>query len=224
MFFDPLYCVFALPGLLLALWAQAQVKGAYARYTQVRNTRGITGLQAAEYLMARHGLNLNVEGTPGHLTDHYDPRSKTIRLSQGVATQPSIASVAIVAHELGHAMQDKTGYAPLKLRGALVPAVQLSPMISYALFLLGIAFQMPSLINLGILVFGISVLFSLVTLPVEFDASRRALRMLEANQLLIGQEMEGAKKVLRAAALTYVAAAVQSLMTLLYLVTRSRKE
>lgn len=224
MFFDPLYCVFALPGLLLALWAQSQVRGAYARYTQVRNARGITGLQAAEYLMARQGLNLNIEGTPGQLTDHYDPRSKTMRLSQGVATQPSIASVAIVAHELGHAMQDKTGYAPLKLRGALVPAVQLSPMISYALFLLGIAFQMPSLINLGILVFGISVLFSLVTLPVEFDASRRALRMLEANQLLIGQEMEGAKKVLRAAALTYVAAAVQSLMTLLYLVTRSRKE
>lgn len=223
MVFDPLYCVFAFPALLLALWAQAQVRSAYARYTQVRNARGITGLQAAEYLMASQGLNLNVEGTPGQLTDHYDPRTKTMRLSQGVAMQPSIASVAIVAHELGHAMQDKTGYAPLKLRGALVPAVQLSPMVSYALFLLGILFQMPSLINLGILVFGISVLFSLVTLPVEFDASRRALRMLEANQLLTRQEMDGARKVLRAAALTYVAAAVQSLMTLLYLITRSRR-
>ncbi|MCS6842834.1 MAG: zinc metallopeptidase [Caldilineales bacterium] len=223
MFFDPLYCLFAIPGLLLALWAQAQVKGAYARYTQVRNARGVTGLQAAEYLMARQGLSLNVEGTPGQLTDHYDPRSKTIRLSQGVAMQPSVASVAIVAHELGHAMQDKTGYMPLKLRGALVPAVQLSPMVSYALFMLGLLFQMPNLVNLGILVFGFSVLFSLVTLPVEFDASRRALRMLQDNQLLTGQEMEGARKVLRAAALTYVAAAVQSLMTLLYLLSRARR-
>ncbi len=222
-YFDPLYCVFAIPGLLLALWAQIQVKSAYAKYTQVRNARGLTGLQAAQYLMSNLGLTLNVEGTPGQLSDHYDPRSKTLRLSQGVAQQPSVASVAIVAHELGHAMQDKTGYGPLKLRGAIVPAVQLSPFVSYALFLAGMIFSSPALFNLGILVFGISVFFSLVTLPVEFNASKRGLQMLEANQLLMGEEMSGAKAVLRAAALTYVAAAVQSIMTLLYYLSLSSR-
>lgn len=222
-YFDPIFCLFALPGLLLAIWAQIQVKSAYAKYTQVRNSRGLTGLQAAQSLMSTLGLTLNVEGTPGQLTDHYDPRSKTLRLSQGVAQQPSVASVAIVAHELGHAMQDKTGYAPLKLRGAIVPAVQLSPIVSYVLFLLGFLFGATNLINLGILVFSISVIFALITLPVEFNASRRGLQMLEANQLLIGDEMNGARAVLRAAALTYVAAAVQSVMTLLYYISRSRR-
>jgi hypothetical protein len=222
-YFDPLFCLFAIPGLLLAVWAQIQVKGAYAKYTQVRNGRGLTGLQAAQYLMSNLGLNLNVEGTPGQLSDHYDPRSKTLRLSQGVAQQPSVASVAIVAHELGHAMQDKTGYAPLKLRGAIVPAVQLSPMVSYVLFLAGFLLQAPSLVNLGIIVFSISVVFSLITLPVEFNASKRGLQMLEANQILVGDEMNGARAVLRAAALTYVAAAVQSVMTLLYYISRARR-
>lgn len=222
-YFDPLFCLFAVPGLLLALWAQIQVKSAYSKYTRVPNSRGLTGLQAAQSLMSTLGLNLNVEGTRGQLTDHYDPRNKTLRLSQGVAQQSSVASVAIVAHELGHAMQDKTGYAPLKLRGAIVPAVQLSPIVSYVLFLLGFLFQSTSLFNLGILVFSISVFFSLITLPVEFNASRRAMQMLEANQLLIGDEMNGARAVLRAAALTYVAAAVQSMMTLLYYLSRSRR-
>lgn len=222
-YFDPLFCLFAVPGLLLAIWAQIQVKGAYAKYTQVRNSRGLTGQQAAQYLMSNLGLTLNIEGTPGQLTDHYDPRSKTLRMSQGVAQQPSIASVAIVAHELGHAMQDKTGYVPLKLRGAIVPAVQLSPMVSYVLFLLGFLMQSPSLVNLGIIVFSISVVFSLITLPVEFNASKRGLQMIEANQILIGEEMNGARGVLRAAALTYVAAAVQSVMTLLYYISRSRR-
>lgn len=222
-YFDPVYCLFAIPGLLLALWAQTQVKGAYAKYTQVRNSRGMTGLQAAQELMNDLGLNLNVEGVPGQLSDHYDPRSKTLRLSQGVAQQPSVASVAIVAHELGHAMQDKTGYAPLKLRGAIVPAVQLSPMVSYFLFLIGFLLQMPALVNLAILVFAISVVFSLITLPVEFNASRRGLEMIQRYQLLDTQEMQGAQKVLRAAALTYVAAAVQSIMTLMYYISRSRR-
>lgn len=222
-YFDPLFCLFAIPGLLLALWAQIQVKAAYAKYTQVRNSRGLTGQQAAQYLMSNLGLTLNVEGTPGQLSDHYDPRSKTLRLSQGVAKESSVASVAIVAHELGHAMQDKTGYGPLKLRGAIVPAVQLSPMVSYGLFFIGFLLQAPALINLGIIVFSISVIFSLITLPVEFNASKRGLQMLEANQLLVGDEMNGARAVLRAAALTYVAAAVQSVMTLLYYISRSRR-
>ena len=212
-----------LSGFLLALWAQSQVKSAYAKYTKVRNSHGMTGLQAANVLMGGLGLSLNVEGTPGQLSDHYDPRSKTLRLSQGVAQQPSVASIAIVAHELGHAMQDKTGYAPLKLRGAIVPAVRLSPLVSYFLFIFGFAMQNPTLVNVGILVFSISVVFSLITLPVEFDASRRGLKMIQSYQLLDTQEMQGAQAVLRAAALTYVAAAVQSVMTLLFYISRSRR-
>jgi len=223
-YFDPLYFVIVLPGFLLALWAQAKVRGAYKKYTQIPNSRQLTGLAAAQQLIPALGLNnLNVEGTPGELSDHYDPRSKTLRLSQGVAREPSIASVAIVSHELGHAMQDATGYGPLKLRSAIVPAVQVSPMIAYALFMAGFIFSSPSLTNIGILFFGVTVLFSLITLPVEFDASRRGLKMLESNSLLTVNEMDGAKAVLRAAALTYVAAAVQALLTLLYLLSRSRR-
>jgi Zn-dependent membrane protease YugP len=222
-YFDPLYFLMLVPALLLALWAQSQVRSAYNKYTKVPNHRGVTGLQAAQQLIPALGLTLNIEGTPGELSDHYDPRHKTLRLSAGVAKQPSVASVAIVAHELGHAMQDKTGYMPLKLRGAIVPAVQLSPMIAYALFFAGFIFASTTLSNLGIIVFSLTVVFSLITLPVEFNASRRGLQMLESYQLLDSQEMGGARAVLRAAALTYVAAAVQSLLTLLYLVTRRRR-
>jgi Zn-dependent membrane protease YugP len=223
-YFDPLYFVMLIPAMLLALWAQAQVKSAYNKYTQVPNSRGITGLQAAQYLMSAQGLeNLNVEGTPGQLSDHYDPRSKTLRLSPAVAQQPSVASVAIVAHELGHALQDKTGYAPLKLRGAIVPAVRLSPMIAYGLFMVGFLFASSQLFNIGIVVFSLTVVFSLITLPVEFNASRRGLQMLESHTILDNTEMKGAQAVLRAAALTYVAAAVQSLVTLLYLLMRRRR-
>lgn len=220
MFFDPLFLLLAVPGFLLALWAQSQVKSAYAKYTRVPNARGITGLQAANTLMPGLGLALNVEGTPGELSDHYDPRSKTLRLSPAVAQQPSVASVAIVAHELGHAMQDKQGYAPLKLRGAIVPAVRISPMIAYVLFLAGALLSMPQLFNLGLIAFGLTVVFSLITLPVELNASKRGLQILESYQLLDGTEMTGARSVLRAASLTYVAAAVQALLTLLYYVMR----
>lgn len=219
-YFDPVFFLFAVPGLLLALWAQSRVRSAYGKYTKVANARGITGLQAAGTLMPALGLHLNVEGTPGQLSDHYDPRSKTLRLSKGVAEQPSVASVAIVAHELGHAMQDKTGYTPLKLRGAIVPAVQVSPIIAYILFFAGFLMSAPSLINLGIIAFSLTVVFALITLPVELNASKRGLQMLEQHQLLDTAEMSGARSVLQAAALTYVAAAVQALLTLLYYVTR----
>jgi len=183
----------------------------------------LTGLQAAQQLMPAMGLSLNVEGTPGELTDHYDPRSKTLRLSEGVARTPSVASVAIVAHELGHAMQDKQGYAPLKLRSAIVPAVQISPMIAYGLFVIGFLMASAALQNLGIIFFSLTVVFALITLPVELNASSRGLKMLQSYQLLDGTEMKGAQSVLRAAALTYVAAAVQALLTLLYFVTRTRR-
>lgn len=222
-YFDPLYLLMLVPALMLALFAQHRVRSAYSKYTKIPNHRGVTGLQAAQQLIPTLGLTINIEGTPGELSDHYDPRSNTLRLSAGVANQPSIASVAIVAHELGHAMQDRTGYVPLKLRGAIVPAVQLSPMIAYALFFAGFIFASTALFNLGIVVFSLTVVFSLITLPVEFNASRRGLGMLESNQLLDSQEMGGARAVLSAAALTYVAAAVQSLLTLLYLLMRRRR-
>ncbi len=144
MYFDPSYFIFVIPPLLLGLWAQMKVKGAYAKWTQVRNQRGLTGLDAANMIIPPEGLQVSIEGIPGQLTDHYDPRSKKLRLSQGVAQQPSVAALAIVAHELGHALQDSQGYAPLKLRGAIVPAVKVSSMGGAYPFLRGSAVQLPA--------------------------------------------------------------------------------
>lgn len=219
-YLDPMYFVLMAPALLLAFFAQMKVRSAYARYTRVANSRGMTGLQAARTILGPEGLHdVNVEGTPGELTDHYDPRSKTLRLSAGVAQQPSVASLAIVAHEIGHALQDHTGYAPLKLRGAIVPAVQLSSWVAPLLFFIGFLLGVTQLAWLGVIFFGASVVFALITLPVELDASRRALRLLQSYNLADGQELRGAKSVLDAAALTYIAALAQTLLTLLYYVT-----
>ncbi len=220
MVFDPMYLVFMAPALLLAFYAQFKVKRAYATYTRVANERGITGLQAARMILPGEGLSgVSVEGTPGQLTDHYDPRTKTLRLSAGVAQQPSVAALAIVAHEIGHALQDNQGYTPLKLRSAIVPAVQVSAWVAPILFLIGFLFNMLSLAWLGVAFFAASAIFALVTLPVEFNASRRALNLLQTYQLTDGRELQGAKAVLDAAALTYVAALAQTLATLLYYVT-----
>lgn len=219
-YFDPLYLVFMLPALALAFFAQMKVKGAYAKYTRVANSRRLTGLDAARIILGPEGLNgVQVEGTPGELTDHYDPRTKKLRLSAGVAQQPSVAALAIVAHEIGHALQDHQGYAPLKLRGAIVPAVTVSSWVAPLLFFIGFLLGLTQLAWLGVLFFGISVIFSLITLPVEFDASRRALRLLESYNLADGAELQGARSVLNAAALTYVAALAQTLLTLLYYVS-----
>lgn len=220
MYFDPLYFVLIAPALLLAFYAQMKVRSAYSKYTRVANTRGITGLQAARTILGPEGLHgVSIEGTPGELTDHYDPRSKTLRLSAGVAQQPSVAALAIVAHEIGHALQDHHGYAPLKLRGAIVPAVQLSSWVAPILFFIGLLLGITQLAWVGIIFFGASVVFALITLPVELDASRRALGLLQSYQLADGQELRGAKSVLDAAALTYIAALAQTLLTLLYYVT-----
>ena len=216
MYFDPTYFIFVIPPLLLGLWAQIKVKGAYAKWTQVRNQRGLTGLDAAKIIIPSEGLQVSVEGIPGQLTDHYDPRAKKLRLSQGVAQQPSVAALAIVAHELGHALQDSQGYAPLKLRGAIVPAVKVSSWVGPILFFLGLWFNLVQLAWLGVIFFGAGVVFSLITLPVEFNASKRALGLLQTYQLADGPELKGAKAVLDAAALTYVAALIQSLATMLY--------
>lgn len=220
MIFDPTYFLFLIPPLLLALWAQFKVKSAYAKYTQIPNARGLTGLDAARIILPAEGLtDVSIEGTPGKLTDHYDPRSNTLRLSQGVAQQPSVASLAVTVHEIGHALQDHHGYAPLKLRGALVPAVQVSGWVAPILFFAGLLLGMSGLAWLGIILFGAGALFALVTLPVEFDASKRGLKLLQTYQLADGRETQGAKAVLDAAALTYVAALAQTLATLLYYVT-----
>ncbi len=220
MYLDPTYFIFVLPALILAFWAQFKVKSAYAKWTQVPNGRGISGLQAAQAILGPEGLDdVQVRGTPGVLTDNYNPRDKTLNLSQGVAQQPSVASLAVVAHELGHALQDHQGYAPLKLRGAIVPAVQVSAWVAPALFFIGLLIGVTQLAWLGVIFFGASVAFALITLPVELDASRRALRLLETYQLADGSELQGARSVLNAAALTYVAALAQTLATMLYYVS-----
>lgn len=219
-YFDPMYLILMAPALLLAFFAQMKVRSAYATYTKVANARGLTGLDAARIILPNENLmGVQVEGTPGELTDHYDPRSKKLRLSAGVAQQPSVAALAIVAHEIGHALQDAHGYAPLKLRGAIVPAVQLSSWVAPILFIIGLLLGITQLAWVGVIFFGASVVFALITLPVELDASRRALRLLQTYQLADGQELRGAKSVLDAAALTYIAALAQTLLTLLYYVT-----
>ncbi|MDH7486992.1 MAG: zinc metallopeptidase [Anaerolineae bacterium] len=217
LYLNPTYFIFVLPALLLAFYAQMKVRAAYSRYTRKANLRGITGLQAAQTLLPATGLgHVSVEGIRGELTDHYDPRSKTLRLSQGVAHVPSVAALAIVAHEIGHAQQDAQGYVPLKLRSGLVPAVQLSAWVGPILFMIGLVLNMLELAWLGVIAFAAGAVFALITLPVEFNASRRGLQLLRTYQLADGREMQEVKSVLNAAALTYVAALAQTLGTLLY--------
>lgn len=217
LYLNPTYFIFVLPALLLAFYAQMKVRAAYSRYTRKSNLRGITGLQVAQTLLPATGLgHVNVEGVRGELTDHYDPRSKTLRLSQGVAHAPSVAALAIVAHEIGHAQQDAQGYVPLKLRSGLVPAVQLSAWVGPILFMIGLVLNMLELAWLGVIAFAAGAVFALITLPVEFNASRRGLQLLRTYQLADGREMQEVKSVLNAAALTYVAALAQTLGTLLY--------
>ena len=218
-FFDPTWLLFALPGLLLGLWAQARVRGAFNKYSKVRNARGLTGAQVARLLLDEQGLShVAIEETQGRLSDHYDPRSKILRLSPEVYRTNSIAAAGIAAHELGHALQDSKGYAPLRLRSAIVPATQFGTMLAPWLFIAGLLLNITPLAWFGVILFGIAVVFTLVTLPVERDASKRAKAMLTSSGILIGDEIQGANKVLDAAALTYVAAAVSSIGQFLYYV------
>jgi Zn-dependent membrane protease YugP len=224
-YFDPLYFILAIPGLLLTLWAQFRVNSTYNRFARVRNSRGITGVEAADILIRQVGLQgqVQVQGTPGKLSDHYDPRNRTLFLSQEVARTPSVAAVGITAHELGHALQHSQNYGPLNLRMAIVPVVNLGSWLGYIVFFLGFCLatqaQGPAVVMwLGVLLLSGTALFSLVTLPVEFDASNRAMKMLEASGLMQGQELQGARSVLSAAAWTYVAAAASTLLNLLYFV------
>ncbi len=220
MYFDPMYFLFVIPPLLLGLWAQFRVISTFAHYSKVYSGRGLTGAQAARMLLDAAGLQgVDVERVPGKLTDHYDPRGKVLRLSEGVFDAPSIAAVGVAAHEAGHALQDQTNYGPLKLRSAIVPAVRVGGMVGPILFFIGLLLQFTALAWVGILFFGATALFALVTLPVELNASSRAKQVLVTNGILTSEEVQGVDKVLDAAALTYVAAAIQSLATLLYYIS-----
>ncbi len=218
-FFDPLYLILALPGLLLGLWAQARVKGTFNKYSKVRTTRGATGAEIARYLLDQQGLqDVRIEESQGFLSDHYDPRTRVLRLSPDVYRQPSVAAAGVAAHEMGHAMQHAIGYTPLKIRSAIVPAVQFGSSLAPILFIIGFLLNFTSLAWLGVILFAAAVVFSLVTLPVEFDASKRAKTLLSGSGILSLQEAQGVGKVLNAAALTYVAAAVAAIGQLLYYV------
>ncbi|MBN1399835.1 MAG: zinc metallopeptidase [Anaerolineae bacterium] len=215
--FNPIYYLFALPALLLGFYAQYKVRSAYTRYGRVRNRANLGGVEAARRLLAINGLtNVGVERTPGQLSDHYDPRRKMLFLSDGVAGSPSVASLGIVAHEVGHAVQDHRDYLPLQLRAGLVPVVQLGSWLGPIIFILGMFLATPNLSLVGLLLFSGTLVFALVTLPVEFDASRRAVAMLTEGGLIGADEKKGVQAVLQAASLTYVAAAVQALSTILY--------
>jgi uncharacterized protein len=221
-FFDPLYLILALPPLLLGLWAQYRVQSTFAKYSRVRTSTGIDGAHAARRILDINSLqNVGVERVAGSLSDHYDPGHKVLRLSQDVYATPSIAAVGVAAHESGHALQDKLSYGPLRLRSAMVPTVQFGSWLGPIIFLIGF-FMSGTLGNtiaiVGILMFGVIALFALVTLPVELDASKRAKQQLASAGILSPQEIQGVDKVLDAAALTYVAAAVQAVMTMLYYV------
>jgi len=220
-YFSPLYWIFALPALLYGMYAQYKVNAAYSKYSRVRNARNVTGLDAAQRLLAVAGLgHVRVGQTSGQLTDHYDPRSKQLALSQGVADVPSVAALGVVAHEVGHAVQDAEGYRPLRWRGALVPAVQVGSWVGPLLFIIGLALNLGRLPEIGLLLYSLTLVFALVTLPVERNASRRAVVLLEQSGLIqSAEEKAGVQSVLSAAALTYVALAVQALSTLLYYVT-----
>lgn len=222
-YFDWTYLLI-IPGLLLGLWAQAKVKGAYAEWSRVGTRLSRPACDVVDDLLHRNGNHkVRIFQTQGELTDHYDPSNETLKLSQGVYASSSVAALGIAAHEAGHAMQKHEGYAPLKLRTAVVPVVNIGSSLSTPLFLAGIIFAWGPLVNIGIVLFSLSVIFALITLPVEFDASNRAVRMLTEGGYVTGEEERGVRKVLNAAALTYVAAAVTSLLSLLRLLLIARR-
>jgi Zn-dependent membrane protease YugP len=218
MIFSPFYFLFALPALLFGFYAQFKVRQAYAKYLRLSNRSQVTGRDAARRLLDANGLDqVEVQETRGTLTDHYDPRTKALYLSKNVAEVPSVASLGIVAHEVGHATQDAQGYVPLKVRSAIVPMVTVGSWVGPVLFLVGMLLQSATLPIIGLALFSLTLVFALVTLPVELDASRRAVAMLQQNRLVANfDEEQGVRQVLSAAALTYVAAAAQALSTILY--------
>jgi len=216
-FWDPTM-ILLIPALILGFWAQSKVKSAFAKYSKVKAASGMTGAQAARYLLDRAGLEeIAIEPVQGHLSDHYDPRKKVLRLSEGVYGSPSLAALGVAAHEAGHALQDKEGYWPMSIRHGLVPVANLGSSMLFPLLIGGFFFGIKPLITIGIVLYSFAVAFHLVTLPVEFNASSRALKVLEGSGALHPDEIGGARKVLSAAAMTYVAATLTAVLTLVRL-------
>lgn len=212
-----------LPAILLTLYASFKVNSTFRKYSKVENSRGITGYDCARKILDSNGLSdVEIQRVEGSMTDHYDPRSRVLRLSDTVFNVDSIAAVSVAAHECGHAIQHQQGYAPLTIRNTIVPAVNLASSFSWILILLGLFFSFSNLITVGIIFFAATVVFQLITLPVEFNASSRALRIISDMGIVYGGEEKAAKKVLSAAALTYVAAALTSILQLLRLILISR--
>jgi Zn-dependent membrane protease YugP len=224
-FFDPMWFLFMLPPFIFMIYAQARVKSTFNKYSKMANSQHITGAEAAERLLRTNGLaDVKVEGVKSRLGDHYDPSKKVLRLSPAVANTPSVAALGIVAHEVGHAVQDKTGYAFLRFRTSLVPAASLGSTLGYIFVILGLFLVMfgtkfgMTVVWAGVFLFSFAVIFSLITLPVEFNASNRARQMLRSTGMVSTEEYNGASAVLSAAALTYVAATLQAVAQLFYFV------
>lgn len=216
-YYDPTY-ILILIGMVLSLMASGYVRSTYAKFSRVLSRSGLTGAQVAEQILRQSGIyDVRIEHVSGNLTDHYDPRGKVVRLSDAVYGSTSVAAQAVAAHECGHVIQHATGYSPLSFRNQLVPVAQFGANISWPLILIGFFLNGQFLITIGILLFSLAVLFQVVTLPVEFNASSRALKILEQNGILGNDELRSSRKVLKAAALTYVAAAAASILQLLRL-------
>lgn len=222
-YMDPTYAIL-IPGLLVSLWAQCRVDSVTRKYARVSARCGLTGAELAQRLLHEEGIDdVTVERIGGNLTDHYDPSTRTLRLSQGVADSTSLTALGVAAHETGHAFQHRDAYKPLVLRTAVVPTVNIGSNLSWPLFLIGLIFNWQPLITLGIVFFLLTVLFTLITLPVEFNASKRAIAALSSGGYLDADELDGAGRVLKAAAMTYVAAALTAVLQLLRLLALSNR-
>lgn len=220
-YFDPMYYLFALPGLLIALYAQAKVKSNYSKYSRIQNSAGFTGADIAREILRKNGIyNVDVRRISGNLTDNYNPRDNAIYLSDGVFGSNTISAIGVAAHEAGHAVQHAVGYTPIKIRSALVPVCNFGAGISPILLILGYVLNFAPLLYVALAVFSLSVIFQLVTLPVEFNASSRALAAIKGMGSFNDFDLKGSKKVLSAAALTYVAALMQSILMFLYYALR----
>ncbi len=226
-YFDWTY-ILLIPAFILSMWAQFKVSSTFSKYSKVSNRRGMTGADAARYILDINGLrHVRIERINGNLTDHFDPRSNVVRLSDSTYASTSVGAIGVAAHECGHAVQYATDYAPIRIRNAIVPVVNICSKLSIPIIIIGFIFAYAgsfsnTLLNIGIILFSATVFFQLITLPVEFNASARAIATLEQRALLQDDELKGAKKVLSAAAMTYVAAAFSAIMSLLRLIIIAR--
>lgn len=224
--FDWTYLVFIVPCIIITLICQIKVQSTFSKYSKIRNSRNITGAQAAEYVLRQNGVTgVRIEHVSGSMTDHFDPRTNVIRLSDTVYNSNSVAAVGVACHEAGHAVQHAEGYLPNKIRGIILPMAKIGSQLSWILILLGLIFTAKVgfvLLYIGIVLFSLSVLFTIATLPVEFNASKRALECIRESDLLYGDEYTGAKRTLQAAAMTYVASALTAIMQLLRLIIIAR--